>query len=44
MHEALLPSRTFATEPRGFVSICRPPVEEFTEWLEFSVERSENSY
>ena len=37
MHEALLPSRTFATEHGDFVSISRPPVDEFTEWLELKV-------
>ena len=44
MHEALLPNRTFEAEPGDFVLICRHPVGEFTEWLEFSVKRSENSY
>ena len=44
MHEALLPGRTFATEPADFVSISRPPVDEFTDWLEFKIERSENDY
>ena len=44
MQEALLPSRTFTTEHGDFVSISRPPVDEFSEWLEFKVERSENGY
>ena len=40
MHEAHLQGRTFATEPGNFVSISRPPVDEFTGRLEFGVERS----
>ena len=40
MHEALLRSRTLATEPGDFVSISRPPVDEFTGRLKFKVERS----
>ena len=44
MYEALLPRRTFATEPGDFVLISRPPVDEFSEWLEFKVERSEKGY